>query len=184
MFVLFLCCSGLAVFFVAGRLFGRGWSGIDAAGTTVEAGAAFGAGLDMLVIDIGNMNAAEIIDRAVIGKSAAVPASPEESDAGIAEADVQPAVKPDMRPPIAAVKGVYTIIPAPPGGRPKHAYRRGLNPGPGNPIIVVAIPGPVPGGPEIAWCRNCWLNINRKRWRSDAYRDPNGNLRLGVQCRD
>src|SRR5262249_20791738 len=128
------------------------------------------------VVDDGGVH---IGDRRVVVILTAAPEPAHETYACVSESIVNPAIKTDVRSPIAAVPDVNTLTPAPISRRPQHADLRRLNPGPWDPVVAVRTIGPVAGCPDIARSRTNWLHINRQRWRTDADRNPYCDLRLG-----
>src|SRR6266478_3626552 len=144
----------------------------DTAVAAVEADTGMVVHDDRLVIDIGHVG-----DATVVEKSVTSPLPAEKADAAVAKAVVDATVKADVRTPVAAVPNVESIIPTPVARSPEHP-NGGEYPGSGHPVIaIVVIPSPVPGRPEIAGAGAKGLRVNRQRWRADPNRNSHRNLR-------
>src|SRR6266404_3036556 len=135
---------------------------------TVKAGA---GGVHLLVhraIDIGVMNHAGVHVRhgGVVTEAVSFPSAAPVAVSGIAIAVVNAAVKTDSRAPVAVIKSIKTVAPAPPGRGPKQTYYRRRNPGAGDPIVIADTPSPVTGSPDIARDRNRRLHLYRQNRRS------------------
>ena len=70
----------------------------------VDDGVAFNDGA--IHVDVGDVDAAEVGDGAVVGEDSAAPLTAEEADAAVAEAVVDAAVEADVRAPVAGVPSV------------------------------------------------------------------------------
>src|ERR1700719_2551171 len=92
----------------------------DAARATVVADARIVVHDDRLVIDIGHVGDVHVSDATVVEKSVSSPLPAEKADAGVAKAVVDATVKVDVRPPVAAVPNVESIIPTPVAWSPEH----------------------------------------------------------------
>jgi hypothetical protein len=127
------------------------------------------------VIEVGDMDAAHIHDRAVIEVSTAAPVTTLESNTTIAESVVHAAVEANMRAPVAAVPQIDAITPTPVAGRPQQPGLRWEHPGARHPVIAVVTVSPVAGAPDIAgrWKRR--LHIHRQHRRRYVDRHANGN---------
>ena len=120
---------------------------------------------DGLVVDVGDRDAAEIVDGPVIGEHAVVPVSAFVTDAGIPVAVIHAAIVADMRSPIARIPGIDVVLPAPVAWRPEQSDRGRANRGAGNPIIAVRAIRPEAGRPDVARRGNRGLFVNRQfRW--------------------
>jgi hypothetical protein len=153
-----------------------GRSGLDTIVATIEAHAIHSDVVDHgSVVDICNMNGADVGDRAVIEIIVTPPVTTLEADTAISEAVVHAAVKPNMRPPIAAVPEVNAVGPTPVAGRPQHAGRRRLHPCAGHPVVVTVIPSPVARRPDVTRRGKRRLHVDRQCRRSDVDGDSDGN---------
>jgi hypothetical protein len=129
-------------------------------------------------IDVGDVHCVYIHHSGVVEERPATPFAATKAGAVVAEAIVNATVKSDLRTPIAAVPGVYAIIPTPVARSPQEACFWRLYPGSGHPVVaVVVIPGPVAGSPQITFAGTWRHLVNRQRWRADAHRDANADLR-------
>jgi hypothetical protein len=101
-------------------------------------GVGHNATLDYRAVNIGGVDDGLIHmhDRGVIGKRSTAPLAAGKSDATVAEAVVHTAVVADMGAPIAVIKAVMAIGPAPVGRRPQCTLVGSRNPGSGHPIVV------------------------------------------------
>src|SRR5437763_5891149 len=100
------------------------------------------------VVDVGDIGHADVVDRAVVVEAVVAPFTAVESIAGVAVAIVNAAIEAHMRPPIASMPSVESVIPAPPSRSPKHSDRC-HDPGSGHPVIAVVIaPCPISGRPD------------------------------------
>jgi hypothetical protein len=159
-----------------------GRSGLDTIVTTIEAYAVHGDVVDhRSVVDIRDMNGADVDDRSIIEIIVAAPVPALETDTAISEAVVHTAVKPNMRSPIATVPDVDAVGPTPVARRPQHAGRRRLYPCTGHPIVVTVIPSPVARRPDVARRGQRRLHVDRQfRW-SDV--DGNSDRHSGERHR-
>jgi hypothetical protein len=74
-----------------------------------------------LVIDVGDVDAAKIVDRSIVGEDAVIPISALVAYAAIAETIIDTAVKTDVRTPITGVPNIKSISPTPVARRPKQS---------------------------------------------------------------
>src|SRR4030095_14881686 len=86
----------------------------------------------------------------VVAEAVSFPTAAPVAVSRVAIAVVDPSVKSDSRPPVALIKGVNAVVPAPPGRGPKQTHCRGSDPNAWDPVITTATPAPVPGSPNIA----------------------------------
>ena len=133
---------------------------------------------DRLVIDICDIRDVHVCDGAVIEKMTLAPFAAGETLAAVSEAIVDSAVETNGGSPIAFVKSVDSVIPAPIAGSPKQAGLGRFYPGAGDPVIaVIVVPGPVAGRPDKAFAGANGLFINWQRGRAETYGDANTDLR-------
>src|SRR5262249_10074840 len=81
------------------------------------------------------------------------------------ESVIDAAVISDVRTPISGPEGIDATDKGPVTGRPQQSRLRRLNPGAGNPVIIVIIPGPIARGPINAGRGNRRLVVLRQRRR-------------------
>src|SRR5215831_13937858 len=92
-------------------------------GATVEADIGHVGVVDYsLVIDVCNVDAAEIVHCSVVGEHAAAPKAAGVANAGVAESVIDAAVEADAWTPIARVPDIDAIVPAPIARGPKQAH--------------------------------------------------------------
>src|SRR6516164_5048417 len=151
------------------RLLGR-----RAAGTAIVAHVGGVVDDDSLVVDVGDLHVRDVVDGAVVKESAAAPIAALVALAGIAEAIGYAAVEADFWAPIAFVKRIDAVVPAPVSRRPQQPWLRRQYPRARHPVIAgVVIPGPIAGRPDVTWRRDWRLIVNRQ-WRRrdiDSYAD-------------
>src|SRR5262249_23907778 len=90
------------------------------------------------------------------------------TDASVAVAIRDAAVEADFRAPIAFMKGIDAVVPAPISRRPQQLRLRWQCPRARHPVIAsVVIPGPIAGRPDVTWRRDRRLIVNRQGRRRD-----------------
>src|SRR5580700_5014860 len=72
-----------------------------------------------LVVDIRDVDAADVRVRAIVEEGSAAPLSAEEPDASIAKAIADAAVEANGWPPVAFVPRIYSVVPTPIAWGPK-----------------------------------------------------------------
>ena len=87
-------------------------------------------------VNIGDTDASEIIDGAIVSKVVAMPVASLITDSDVTEAVVDTAVEADIAAPIAVVEAVAATDKAPVAGRPESSLIRRRAPCPGNPVIA------------------------------------------------
>src|SRR6516165_10598130 len=126
-------------------------------------------GLDVnsLLVDMGDRDVAEIVDRSIVDEHAIVPPATFIADAAVAKAVIDSAVKTNVGAPIARVPYVDPVAPAPITRRPQQAYGRRQHPGARNPVISNRANPPIARGPYVTGRRNRGLLVDRQfRWRT------------------
>src|SRR5437667_401323 len=125
------------------------------------------------LIDVRVMNDVGVHARhgGVVTEGVSFPAAAPVTVSEVAIAVVNAAVKTDSRTPVTLVKHVNAVVPAPPGRRPKQTYCGRRDPDSGYPVIVCTAPGPVTGGPDIAfhWRRRLFYYRQNRRSKIDRY---------------
>ncbi len=104
------------------KLLGR-WPGRHPAWAVV-ADSGDGRVVDRPVVDVGDVDIVDVVDRAVVEEAVVVPITAFITEAGIAETVSDAAVETHLRAPVAAVKQIGAVVPAPPGGSPQQAWLR------------------------------------------------------------
>src|SRR6266576_1759455 len=74
---------------------------------------------DGLAVDVGDGDIRDVVDCSVVEESVVAPIAAFVADAIVAETVNNAAIKADVWSPIALVKNVVTIVPAPISGRPQ-----------------------------------------------------------------
>src|SRR5215468_2025682 len=131
-----------------------------------------------LVVDVCDVDASEIVHRAIVDEHAAPPKAARIAHAGIAKSVIDATVEADVWSPITRVPKIDAIPPAPIARGPKQAHRGGQYPRPGHPIVAVVTPCPVTRRPDIAGPGNWRLLVDRQHRRRDGDRD---DLRRGFR---
>ncbi len=151
---------------------------LHATGATIETCAAIIVD-DHCTVDIGIMNHGCIYpgNRSIVTKMAAIPLAPAIPYTTITKPIVNPAIKSNMRTPIAAMPAIGTTGPAPIARSPQKSYGRRRRPVTWHPVISISIiPGPISRYPEIPVHRTKWLLIDRYGRRCNMYRNSNADL--------
>lgn len=150
----------------------------------VEAGGRPAIHHDRLLVDIGEVRIADVVDAAVVEEVVVPPVTALIGVAVIAEAVVDAAVVADLRPPVAFVEAVGAVLETPPRRGPQQAGLRRLGPGARHPVVVVdvRVPGPIARGPDVVRTGDRRLVVDWQRRRRESDADVEGNLRLG-DCR-
>src|SRR5271170_87335 len=115
MFVLRLQCGRLHVRVAFGRLLVRIGLRRQAALAAIEAdtGYCHVVGDHRLVINIGDMRTADVVECGVIAECAVIPETAGIAGADIAEAVINTAIEPDMRSPVTPVPAIDAVVPPP-----------------------------------------------------------------------
>jgi len=172
--VLVLCGDRAGVAFpVVGLLLGRRPL-IDPAVAAIVADAVSRVGFDPGVVGVADVGVVYAIDRGVVIKMIVFPAAALVAVTTIAESVTDPAIISNVRAPIAFVEEEGVVTPTPVSGGPKEADFGSFDPSAGHPVIVVTIPSPITGCPDVAIPGAFGLLINRERRRTK--RDGNTNL--------
>lgn len=116
-------------------------------------------------IHITNDRGIHMADSGIVVEVVSSPAATFIAIAVIAVAVVHAAIEADLRTPVSSVPKVATATPAPPSRCPQQTNRRRHHPCARHPVIVVSVPCPVSGGPDVIGSGTKRLVINRKRWR-------------------
>src|SRR5579862_722212 len=147
-----------------GRLVLRTGPRLNAAAPTVIADVVF-PHIHVFVIHIANIHDIDVGDAAVVEEVTAFPSASHKTLTKIAKAIINTAVEAHLRPPPAGVKKVSTVLPTPPRRSPQITNFGSLNPCSWHPVVVVivVIPGPISGHPDVTVARTHRLLIHRKR---------------------
>jgi hypothetical protein len=115
---------------------------------------------------------------AVVSKYAVVPIAALVANAHVPEAIVNAAVEADVRSPVPRMPQIHAVTPTPISRRPQETNLRRHHPRAWYPVIIVTIPRPIPGRPNVPITRARWLRIHRQGRRTHSYRDAHANLSL------
>src|SRR5207249_7039954 len=106
----------------------------------------------------------------VVTERVSFPAAAPITVSEVAVTVVNAAIKTDSRSPVALIKEIRAVVPAPPRRCPKQTNRRRGHPDAGDPIVI-RIVGPVTGSPNVAFDGNGGLLYYGKRRWSDIDRE-------------
>src|SRR5580704_16245705 len=129
------------------------------------------------VIGVVNDRLVHAIHVGVVVKMIMIPAAAFVAAPPVAKSIVDAAIKSNVRAPIAFVPQKRRAAPTPISRSPKEAGLRSQDPSPGHPVIIISIPCPITGRPDVAFCGTDRLLINGQRRRTKRY--GNSNLREG-----
>src|ERR1700751_3860035 len=159
---------------VLGSLFLAGWSCVNSAPSPVVTHSNIFSYVDSFLIHVANHVSVHMPHGAVIEKVAAFPTSAYESVAEIPESIIDPTVESHHRSPIPCVENKSRTSPAPVRRSPEVTDFRREHPRARHPVVIIAVPGPVPGSPDIAIPRTNWLVVYGQLWRCNC--DGNNHL--------
>src|SRR5215472_1302802 len=127
------------------------------------AGTAIVAYVGDVVVDVADLRVRDVVDGAVVKESATAPIAALVAFAGIAEAIGYTAVEADFWAPIALVKRIDAVVPAPASRRPQQPWLRRQYPRARHPVIAaIVIPGPIAGRLDVPRRRDWRLIVNRQ----------------------
>src|SRR5882672_1554973 len=126
-------------------LVGRGRPRRDTAFAAVVAHAVHGDVIDHgLVIYVGDVRVADVVDRAVVIHVPALPVTAFVALAAVTMTIVYTAVKSHVRTPVPGMPDEYRTFDTPKTGSPEVTRLRRGHPGAGHPIIVLTVVAPSP----------------------------------------
>ena len=120
---------------------------------------------DRPVVNVGDVNVADVIDVAVVVEIVPVPVTALVASAGVSVAIVHATIEANVATPVAMVEAVSTANESPVRRRPQCAVVRRRDPYSRHPVISSRCPGPVSGRPDIARPWNRRLLIFRQLGR-------------------
>src|ERR1700722_10406861 len=135
---------------------------------------------DGLIVDVGDVDVRDVVDRAIVEIRAVVPVPALEADARIAKAVAYAAVKAHVRAPISSIEDIGAVVPAPISRRPEQPRTWSLRPGARHPVIVDPAPRPITWRPNVARGRKRRLSINGQGGGRDIDADADRDLRVGA----
>ena len=169
--MLVLCRNRAAVAFLIVCFFLRRWPLVDATAAAIVADAVSRVVFNPGVIGVMDVLVVDAIDRGVVIKMIVFPAATFIAVTTVSEPVIDPAIISNVRAPITFMEKERTVAPTPVSGGPKEADLGGFDPCAGYPVIVVTVPGPITGRPDVAIPGTDGLLINRERGRAKRYRD-------------
>ena len=158
---------------------------LHATGATIETCAAIIVD-DHCTVDIRIMDHGSIYpgNRGIVTKMAAIPLATAIPYTTITKPIVNPAIKSNMRTPIAAMPAIGATGPAPIARSPQKSYSRRRRPVTRHPVISISIiPGPVTRYPKITVHRTKRLLIDRYGRRCNMYGNSNADLSVYLTSR-
>jgi hypothetical protein len=180
--VLMLALHGreVNVTLVLGSQLASAWPRMQATLTAVEADTIHRDVVDHRpVIDVGDMNAAQVGHRPVVVKCPVAPVTALEADTTVSVTVVDTTVEAYMGPPIAGVPRIGAAAPGPVARRPQQTGGRRQHPRARHPVIVSIVIGPITRRPDVTDRGAGRLHIHRQRGRREVDRDADRNERKG-----
>src|SRR6202165_6030801 len=127
------------------------------------------------VVNVVNYSDVHVVHRTVVEKAPIVPTSTFIAFAVVTVPVTNPAIKTDMRTPVAIVEDVSVAAPAPIGWSPQETDSRSSHPRTRHPVVIAVVFGisPVPRCPEItvAGTKRLLVNGQFRRGKADRYPD-------------
>src|ERR1700690_4533000 len=174
MFGLLVC--GFHVLFVARTFFFGGRMRTNSACATVKARVNV-IHDNRTIVCVVNYGRVHVHHRSVVREVAAFPASALKADAAVSEPVINPAIKSDVRAPVAAVPSVAATSPAPIPGRPKEPNSGRPHPRARHPEITGVTVRPITRCPKKPLLRANRLFVNRNCRGPHVDRNSQRNLR-------
>jgi hypothetical protein len=129
------------------------------------------------VVNIGDMNAAEVRNRPVVVKRATAPVAALKTNTAVSVPVVNTTVETYVGAPIALVPRINTVTPAPVPRRPQQTRGGCHHPSARHPVIVIVTVSPIARCPDVSHSRTRWLYVHRQRGWRDGDRNSDGNKR-------
>ena len=142
---------------------------IDAAIAAIVADAVSRVVFDPGVIGVVDVLVVYAIYRGVVIKMIVFPAAAFVAATAVPVSVIDPAIIPNVRAPITLMEEVRAAAPTPVSGSPKEADFRRFDPCAVYPVIVVPVPSPITGRPDVAVPGTDGLFVNGERWRTKRY---------------
>ena len=152
----------------------------DALGSAIKAGARGIVVNDhCLVVDVRDVDIRDIVDSSVVIELIVAPLAAVIARARIAVTVVYPTVKTDGSAPISGAEHIDPVIPAPITRGPQQAEAGRRYPGARHPVIilVIGVPGPITGRPNVAGLRQRRLHVDGQGRRRNIDADADRDLR-------
>src|SRR5260221_3506438 len=150
---------------------------IDSAAAAVVADARIAVMVDhRCIVRVVDHRHIHVVQGAVVIKVIVLPSPAFIRAAEVTELVIYPSIESHTRTPIALVKIISPAAPGPIGRRPKESRLWREHPGPRDPVIIVAIPRPISGCPDVSLARADRLLIDRQLWRAERNGDSYANL--------
>ena len=169
--MLVLCRNRAGVAFLIVCLFLRRWPLVDATIAAIVAGAVSRVVFDPGVIGVVDVLVAYAVHRSVVIKMIVFPAATFISVTTVSEPVIDPAIISNVRAPITFMEKERTATPTPVSGGPEEADFGCLDPSAGHPVVVVTVPVPITGRPDVAIPGTEGLLINGERGWAKRYRN-------------
>jgi hypothetical protein len=128
-------------------------------------------------VDIVNVRDTDVVHGAVVEEGSIIPIAALVALATVTEAIVDAAIETDLRSPVAVVKRVSAIIPAPVAGGPKQASFGRFYPRARHPVIAFVAVGPIARRPDVALSRNNRLRVDGESGGSNVDGKADADLR-------
>jgi hypothetical protein len=142
--------------------------GSRSSGATVVAHIVHGGVIhDRLVVNIGDVRRADVVDGLVVIQLSVIPVSTLIANTRVAVAVCDAAVETYLGTPVSGVPNVDAVVPAPIAGCPQQTSGGNFNPCARHPEVAVRTVSPISGRPDIACAGAGGLLIHRQRRRCD-----------------
>src|ERR1700760_1330812 len=159
---------------VLGSLFLAGWSCVNSAPSPVVTHSNILSYVDSFLVHVANHRSVYVPHRGVIEEVPSLPSPAYEAMSEIAEPIINSTVEAHHRSPIPCVENESRTAPAPIRWSPEVTNLRRQHPRARHPVVIIAVPGPVAGIPDIAIPRTNWLVVYGQLWRCNC--DGNNHL--------
>ena len=169
--MLVLCRNRAGVAFLIVCFFLRRWPVVDATFAAIVADAVSRIVFNPGVIGVVDVLVIYAVYRGVVIKMIVLPAATFIAVTTVSESVIDPAIISNVRAPITFVEKERTAAPTPVSGGPEEANFGCFDPSAGHPVIVVAVPGPIAGRPDVAIPGTDGLLINGQRRWTKRYRN-------------
>jgi len=125
------------------------------------------------VVDIVDDSFVYVVHRAIVKKASVVPTPTFIAMAEVTEAITDPAIETYMWTPVTFIENKAIAAPTPVARGPQQADFRSQDPSPRDPIIIVAVPTPVPRYPDVPFvgARRLVVDGELRRGKVNRYAD-------------
>src|ERR1700751_2930542 len=161
--------------FVPGSLFLACRSRLDSTSAAVVAHSNIFSYIHSFLVHVANLCSVHVPHRGVIEEVSSLPAPTGKTAAEVTEPIINSPIEPHHRSPIPCVENKSRTAPTPVRRSPEVTDFRRENPRAWHPVVIVSVPSPIAGSPDITVPRTNRLLIHRQFRRCN--RDGNNDLR-------